>query len=88
MPREVLTSESSNHERNLGEQPILQLLAQHQLKPKNLVAASDEQITFKMITRATKGRRLTANTMGKLLRALNAATGKKYDLTDLFNYSP
>lgn len=73
-------------ERNLGEQPILQLLERHGLKPKDLVAASTEQLTHKMVSRATKGRRLTPNTKGKVLQALNGATGESYALGDLFNY--
>ncbi len=73
-------------ERNLGEQPIAGILATHQLKPHDLVSASAEQITHKMVSRACKGRRLTPNVQGKVLRALNAATGKSFDLSDLFNY--
>lgn len=75
-------------ERNLGPQPIGALLARHGLKPADLVAASDEQLTYKMVSRAVKGRRLTANAMRKLLHALNAASGEHYALTDLFDYSP
>ena len=71
---------------NLGEQPIAQLLAEHALKPADLVAASTEHITFKMVARACKGRRLTPNVQGKLLRALNQASGKAYACADLFTY--
>ncbi len=73
-------------ERNLGEQPLAELLRVHGLKAHDLVAASDEQITHKMIARGWKGRRLTANVQGKLLRAVNAATRKEFVLSDLFNY--
>ena len=72
-------------ERNLGEQPISRLLLEHDLRAHDLVAASTEQITHKMVARACKGRRLTLNTQGKVLRALNRATGKSYSLDDLFN---
>lgn len=71
---------------NLGEQPIGRLMAQHALAPSDLVAASTEQITFKMVARACKGRRLTPNVQGKLLRALNQASGKAYACADLFTY--
>lgn len=73
-------------ERNLGVQPIAPLLAGLGLKPHDLVAASVEQITHKMVARACKGRRLTPNVQGKILRALTARTGTAYRLEDLFNY--
>ncbi|MBN1125006.1 MAG: hypothetical protein JXA82_08360 [Sedimentisphaerales bacterium] len=73
-------------ERNLGPQPIAQLLLVHGLKAHNVVAASDVQITHKMISRACKGRRLTLRTQAKILAAVNKATGKNYTMTDLFTY--
>ncbi len=73
-------------ERNLGEQPIANIMGQHQLKPHDLVAASSVVITHKMVSRAVKGRRLTRNVQVKVLNALNAATEKSYSLKDLFNY--
>lgn len=81
-----MNADSASEERNLGEQPIARLLAEHGLKAHNLVAASTEQITHKMVARACKGRRLTLNTQSKVLRALNLATGKRYMLAELFNY--
>lgn len=74
-------------ERNLGEQPIAKIIAERGLKPKDLVAASDEQITHKMITRACKGRWLTDNVRNKIRRAINKAAGKEYAMTELFNYT-
>jgi hypothetical protein len=73
-------------ERNMGAQPIADIMAQHNLKPHDVVAASSEQITHKMLSRACKGRRLTPNVQSKILRALNAATGRHYALSDLFTY--
>jgi len=73
-------------ERNLGPQPLAQIMAKHELKPHDLVAASTQQLTHKMVARASKGRRLTLNVQTKVLNALNAATGKHYALSDLFNY--
>jgi hypothetical protein len=73
-------------ERDLGEQPLARLLTELGLKPHDLVAASTEQITHKMVSRGTKGRRLTRNVQGKLLRALNTASGNTYALPDLFTY--
>jgi len=73
-------------ERDLGEQPIAKIMALHGLKSHDLVACSTEQITHKMITRAVKGRRLTAAVQSKILNALNKASKKSYLLKDLFNY--
>jgi len=73
-------------ERNLGPQPLAQLMARHDLKAHDLVRVSTEQLTHKMVARACKGRRLTPNVQAKILRALNSAAGKEYALSDLFNY--
>ena len=73
-------------DRNHGPQPLADLLARHALKTHDLVAASTEQITHKMVARAVKGRRLTNNVQSKLQRALNKLTGENYRLADLFNY--
>ena len=73
-------------ERNLGEQPIIQLMETHGIKTHDLVSASDEHITHKMVAKACKGRRLTKNIQNKLIRALSKASGNSYKKTDLFNY--
>jgi len=73
-------------EKDLGEQPIARIMREHALSPHDIVAASTEQITHKMISRATKGRRLTPNVQRKILNALNTAAGKQYKLGDIFNY--
>ena len=73
-------------ERNLGTQPIAAVLEELQLNPHALVEASTEQLTHKMVSRAVKGRRLTANTKGKVIRALEAATGRTFAASELFNY--
>jgi hypothetical protein len=75
-----------DQERDLGEQPLARLLTELGLKPHDLVAASTEQITHKMVSRGTKGRRLTKNIQRKLLNALNTASGNTYALPDLFTY--
>ncbi len=75
-----------NTERNLGAQPIAGIMASHNLKPHDLVSASVEQLTHKMVTRACRGRRLTDNTKSRVLDALNLAAEKNYTLSDLFNY--
>jgi hypothetical protein len=73
-------------EYDLGPQPIAKLMAEHGFKPNDLVSNSIEQLTHKMISRAVKGRRLTPNIQHKVLNALNKASGKQYQLKDLFNY--
>ena len=73
-------------ERNLGEQPIGRIMLELGLKAQDLVAASTEQLTHKMVSRACKGRRLTPNVQAKILQAMNKATGRQYSVVELFNY--
>ncbi len=75
-------------QRELGPQPLARHMAERGLASKDLVAASEEQITHKMIARAVKGRRLTANTMDKVLRAWNRATSRSDARGELFDYEP
>ncbi|MFA5362584.1 MAG: hypothetical protein WC335_04975 [Candidatus Omnitrophota bacterium] len=77
---------SKDIERDLGEQPIAGIMAGLGLKANDLVSCSTEQVTFKMVARAAKGRRLTAHVQVKILNALNKSAGKNYSLKDLFNY--
>ena len=72
--------------RDLGEQPIAGIMLERGLKQRDIVRASAEQITHKMVSRAARGRRLTRNVQTKLLNALNGAAGTGYKLEDLFNY--
>ena len=72
--------------KNLGEQPIGRIMAERGLRPHDLVAASTQQITHKMVARACKGRRLTPHVQAKIINALNAATGGHYGRDDLFDY--
>ncbi|MEJ7594875.1 MAG: hypothetical protein WKF77_25395 [Planctomycetaceae bacterium] len=73
-------------ERQFGPQPIADLMQQLQLKVHDLVEASTEQLTHKMVARAIKGRRLTSNSKGIVQRAMNQATGNVYKQAQLFNY--
>lgn len=81
-----MSAQPDPRERNLGPQPIAGILESAGLRAHDLVAASTEQITHKMVSRACKGRRLTANTQRKMVRATKAATGRDYRVEDLFNY--
>ncbi len=76
----------SNNERNMGEQPIHSLLEECSLSAHDLVAASTEQITHKMVSRARKGRRLTPHVQIKIMNAFNAASGKTCTVSELFTY--
>jgi len=73
-------------ERDLGEQPIAGVLRERGLKAHDLIAASTEQITHKMVSRACKGRRLTPRVQAKIRDALTACAGREYTLGELFTY--
>ena len=72
--------------RDLGPQPIAELIAKHNLKPHDLVAASTEQVTHKMVSRACKGRKLSRRVQLKLVHALNNAAEENYTIKDCFSY--
>ncbi len=72
--------------RDLSEQPIVKIISEKNLKPHDIVNASTEQITHKMISHAVKGRRLSPKVQNKILRAINSLTENQYSLKDIFNY--
>ena len=71
---------------DFGPQPIAKIMLEYGFKPTDLVKNSSEQLTHKMVSRAIKGRRLTQHVRQKVLNAVNKASGKEYNLKDLFNY--
>lgn len=73
-------------ERELGPQPIAQVMTREGLRPHDLVAASAEQLTHKRVARACRGRRLTPHIQRRVLEALRRASGRAYVLGDLFTY--
>ena len=80
-------------ELNLGPQPLDEIMRANDLSNHDLVAASTEQLTHKMVSRGRKGRRLKRKVQEKILHALNAhtkaqgpETHRVYSLADLFNY--
>lgn len=75
-----------DQERNLGRQPIADIMEQLNLTPHDLVVASTTQLTHKMVQRAIKGRRLTPNTKTKVTAALQQAANKEFSANELFNY--
>lgn len=76
----------NGREKDLGLQPIAEIMSEFELKPNDLVRNSTEQLTHKMVSRAVKGRRLTPNIKRKIANALNKAVDKNYKIEDLFNY--
>lgn len=82
----VNSTKEEGLEYDLGEQPIVSLLADIGLKAGDLMNNTTETLTYKMVSRACKGRRLTIKTQVRILKALNKASGNKYMLEDLFNY--
>ncbi len=79
-------SEKIDGDMNLGEQPLGKIMEELGLKPHDLVSASEVPMTHKMVSRAVRGRRLTANTRSIVLNALNRATSGSYRMRDIFNY--
>ncbi len=72
--------------RDLGEQPIAGIMARLGLRPGDLVEKSTRQLSYKMVSRAVKGRRLTPRAQYKIRDALNRAAEANYALKDLFTY--
>ncbi len=80
------SKEETKQLRELGPQPIAVLMEQFHLKSHDLVVASTELLTHKMVSRALKGRRLTSNTKGIVQRAFNKASKGNFTFAQLFNY--
>ena len=72
--------------RELGPQPIDSIMLENHLSNHDVVAASTEQITHKMVAKARSGRFLTQPVRQKILRALNQVLKAEYTLNQLFNY--
>lgn len=72
--------------RDLGEQPIAQIMRDLELIPHDLVANSTEQLTHKMVKKACSGRRLSSNVKIKIRDAINRKAGREYSTKELFNY--
>jgi hypothetical protein len=82
-----------------GPQPLEEVMRRLNLTAAQLVEASTEQLSFKMVQKGRKGRRLTPNVQKKILNALSKAAAKVSDppteartappltLKDLFNYT-
>jgi len=80
-------------ERNLGSQPLDQILTEMALTNHDLVGASVEPLTHKAVQRGRKGRRLTPETRRRITAALNLITRTRgiaretpWAAGELFNY--
>lgn len=78
----------SEESREFGPQPLDAVLAELGLTNHDLVNASTEHLTHKMVAKARRGRRVTNNVKGKIANALNASApgGRAFRLAELFNY--
>lgn len=85
-------------DRDLGVQPLDEMMVQWGLGNHDLVEVSTEQLTHKQVQKARKGRRLSLKMMQKVTRAFNVAIWYKlndeqkeqyyeYMHRDLFNYA-
>ena len=73
--------------KDFGVQPLETLMGVLTLSNHDLVAASTEQLTHKMVSKGRKGRRLTLNARHKILAALKTLKpDQTFTLKDLFNY--
>lgn len=82
----MVDDKSESIERNLGVQPLQEAMDKRDLKSADLIAASSETLTYKMISRARKGRRLTPHIKVRITNAFNQASGEDLKPKDLFNY--
>ena len=62
-----------------GIQPIDALMEEYSLKNNDLVAASTQQLSHKMVGKARKGRRISKSLQRKVIDAFNTACHKKFD---------
>lgn len=56
------------------------------LKNTDLVSATTESLTHKMVQRGRKGRRLTRRIQDRICTALGLATGREFTTEQLFTY--
>lgn len=77
-----------NPEMDMGPQPLAEILDELGLKSADLVKASGEHLTHKVVRKGCKGRKLTHRAQCKILNALNALVGEEnsYTRDAIFNY--
>lgn len=70
-----------------GFQPLDEIMTHFGISNSDIVRASTEQLTHKMVQKGRKGRRLTPHIKQKITNALNAAQKEQVFTTrELFNY--
>ena len=73
--------------KEFGVQPLDEWMTRFALSNHDLVGASTEQLTHKMVSKGRKGRRLTLNARHKILAALKVLKpDQPVTLKELFNY--
>jgi hypothetical protein len=72
---------------DLGPQPLDELMTRLGITNADLVRASAQQLTHKMVAKGRKGRRLTPNVQEKILAAIHSVHPQRpLTFPDLFNY--
>lgn len=70
-----------------GLQPLDAIMTRLGVTNADVVKASTSQLTFKMLHKGRRGRRLTPNVQHKILEAFHALRpDEKFTLKDFFNY--
>ena len=72
-----------------GVQPLDRILRERGVENHALVEASGEGLTHKVVQKGRKGRRLTPNSQGKIVRVLNRVSPNEppWRAADLFTYA-
>ncbi|MBF0330900.1 MAG: hypothetical protein HQL17_03105 [Candidatus Omnitrophica bacterium] len=71
----------------LGPQPLEAIMTKLGITHADLVKASTEQLSFKMVNKACKGRRISLNIKYKIMRAFaKLPAPQALTLKELFNY--
>ncbi len=72
----------------MGPQPIDALMTDRGIRNTDLVAASTEQLTHKMVAKARRGRALSYGVQMKILRAINSVQdAQDFSFQELFRYT-
>ena len=83
---EPLSPSSKDGNLNLGRQALDEIMIELGLRNADVVAASTQPLTHKMVQRGRKGRKLTFKIQDRIAVALSAATGRTFTINQLFNY--
>ena len=71
----------------MGPQPLDAIMARLGLTNHDLVVASAEQLTHKVVAKGRKGKKLTPGARHKILLALSSVRpGETFRIEELFNY--